>query len=1142
MKKTITSLLLLATVTLGAWAQSVSVKWELGNISNLAAVSTTGDEAYTSLLTTTYTQGSNIGNVTALTASNAAEGYTAVTYEPPFASYTPTTRVNGATAGHDISFGIKPAAGHKLKVTRVSFDCARVGTDGGGVDATLKPAGGTAVALAPVEIKRNKIDANNSTGFAHNEFPIADLVVGEAGMTLVLSIYQLNGTDNENPKSMAFRNVVIEGVMDEEVFTASHYLADFSCTAKTGTDEPAPLNLYNLVKDLKNGQNTRFTTKLYGHPTNFETPLQTNLAEGFAATTNYSEANNTATVSITKNGNSEFSFSVSFSVTNRQPKGQPVALRRGLMALHKDGGNLVSWRARKTDPRNYKFKLWRGNSPTEQKTKVNGGNFIMGRTNFLDANGAAGAYYRLEVFNEQGEIIEQEVSKPTWNGQVSYVTLQGGAPTDPTSAGATYTPNDASLCDMDGDGEYDIVVKWAPSNEKDAASSGTTSPAFYACYKFDGTRLWMLHTGNSMFNSAHTTPFVAWDLDGDGFGEFMVKTGPGAVDGEGNYVIMPGDDPTRSWKSGNGKQVEGPEYITVFDGTTGAELKTIKYHTAYGDVTTGFWGDSKQNRSERYLASIAWLDGEDANPSAIFARGYYSGCRIGAYDWDGANLTLRWLHSGTARNAGTVTYANGTVKQMNTSVYGEGAHWVSVGDVTGDGRQEIHYGSGALKPDGTTLYRTGFEHGDALHLGDFIPSRPGQEFFMVLEHKPYGANLRDAATGEVLWRTTAGSDTGRGIMAHFDPEAENAYWQSSADNGLYDTSRNVILAECTHGGGASLNNRIYWNDNLADDYYDKGVLETWNPSYGGFNRMQVNGGNYVYGNENNGSKRNPCVMGDLWGDWREEIVTWQLSGNNYQLVINATNYETPYTFPHLMDDFAYRAQLVTQNCGYNQPPHVSYDPRTEKTITAQTFEVDPGETATERYWGSLYTTYPIIIPADVKAWAVGNRVETNDVDTIKVTLLEAGKVVPADRAIIFNSANPAPRFVPTAKPSYTTVNTAYAKGFYCDSLVADPTAVRMAYEFRNGSRGVGFYRTHGEKMIAGGQAYALYGNNSQPGRESYVLGQQLNDIERIALGIVSVNAESNESEAEPVYNMQGQRLGHAPARGIYIIGGRKVVK
>jgi hypothetical protein len=283
-------------------------------------------------------------------------------------------------------------------------------------------------------------------------------------------------------------------------------------------------------------------------------------------------------------------------------------------------------------------------------------------------------------------------------------------------------------------------------------------------------------------------------------------------------------------------------------------------------------------------------------------------------------------------------------------------------------------------------------------------------------------------------------------------------------------------------------------------------------------------------------------MGDLWGDWREEIVTWQLSGNNYQLVINATNYETPYTFPHLMDDFAYRAQLVTQNCGYNQPPHVSYDPRTEKTITAQTFEVDPGETQTERYWGSLYTTYPIIIPADVKAWAVGNRVETNDVDTIKVTLLEAGKIVPADRAIIFNSANPAPRFVPTAKPSYATVNNAYAKGFYCDSLVADPTAVRMAYEFRNGSRGVGFYRTHGEKMIAGGQAYALYGNNSQPGRESYVLGQQLNDIERIALGIVSVNAESNESEAEPVYNMQGQRLGHAPARGIYIIGGRKVVK
>ncbi|MBQ7472180.1 MAG: hypothetical protein IJS97_07150 [Prevotella sp.] len=1142
MKKILIVWTVLALFVMQAGAQKVSVKWELGDVEHLNAVVMTGDEAYTSLLSTSYAQGSQIAKVTALTGSNADSGYEAVTYTPPFAAYTPSTRVEAATAGHNITFGITLSEGHKLKVTRVSFDCARVGTDGGGVQATLRPLNGTRVTL-PVEILRNKITATNSTGYAHNEFEIADMVADESGLTLTFSIFQLNGTDNANPKSMAFRNVVIEGVVDEEVYDVSHYLSDFTCLAKTSADAPAPLSLYDLVKGLKNGQNTRLTTKLYAQPTDFTATLQPSLGEGYAVATDYSEATNTATVVISKNGERELGFTIGFTVSNRQPKGKPVALKRGVMAIHKTGGNLVSWRSRKSDSRNYKFKLYRGSNASAQNSAVNNGNFIMGKTNFLDTNGAEGNYYRLEVYDDANTLVESEVSGPAWGSQVRYITLQGGAPTDPTSAKATYTPNDASFCDMDGDGEYEIVLKWAPSNEKDAASSGTTSPAFYSCYKLNGTRLWMMHTGNSMFNSAHTTPFVAWDLDGDGFGEFMVKTGPGAVDGEGNYVIMAGDDPTKSWKGSNGKQVSGPEYITVFDGATGAELKTIKYHTAYADESTSFWGDSKQNRSERYLACIAWLDGEQENPSAIFARGYYSGCKIGAYDWDGNNLTLRWLHRGDSKTSGTVTYANGTVKQMNSSAYGEGYHWISVGDVTGDGKQEIHYGSAALNADGTTLYRTGFEHGDALHLGDFIPSRPGQELFGVLEHKPYGSNLRDAKTGQVIWRNTAGGDTGRGIMAHFNPESENAYWQSSADASLYDTDRNVIAENVSHGGGAGLSFRIFWNGTLADDFYGKNILEYWNPTANAFWRMQVNGGNYVYGNYNNDSKQNPCVSGDLLGDWREEIVTWQQSGDNYQLVINATDYETDYIFPHLMDDYAYRAQLISQNCAYNQPPHVSYDPRTEKTIAAETFEVDPGETKADRYWGSLFTTYPVIIPQGIKAWSVGNRVETNDVDTLLITPLAAGKIVPANRAIIFNASVRAPKFVPTSLTPNATVSTAYAKGFYCDSIVADPSDVKFAYEFRDGNRGPGFYRTYGEKKIAGGTAYALYGMNSQPGRESYVLGTEYNSVLRVLLGIEEIaDSRQPNTSRDVIYSIEGVRLDKEPSHGLFIKNGRKYVK
>ena len=831
------------------------------------------------------------------------------------------------------------------------------------------------------------------------------------------------------------------------------------------------------------------------------------------------------------------------------PKGQPVALKRGLMALHQSNGNLVSWRARKSDTRNYKFKLYKG-GVAQQTSALNSGKFIMGKTNFFDGTGTTSNYYRLEVYNDQGELVETDVSDKTWDNQSKYITLEGGAPTDPTSAKATYTPNDASFCDMDGDGEYEIVLKWAPSNEKDAASSGTTSPAFYSCYKLNGKRLWMLHTGHNMFNSAHTTPFVAWDMDGDGFGEFMVKTAPGAIDGNGKYVLLGNDSATANLKGGKGKQETGSEYLTIYDGTTGAELKTIMYHTKYADESTSFWGDSKQNRSERYLAGIAWLDGEDANPSAIFARGYYKGCKIGAYDWDGQNLTMRWLHRGESATKGTVTYANGTVKNLSTTVHGEGAHSMAVGDVTGDGKQEITYGSGALNADGTTLYRTGLGHGDALHLGDFIPSRPGQEFFMCLEENSHGTNLRDAKTGEVLWRSTAGDDTGRGLMAHFNPEAEDAYCMNSSDAykdergvshyTLFNTAHEAVTTVDFGSSGAGINARIFWTGTLADDCFDKSLLTTYNVSYKSLERVQFNGGAYTWGNLNNDSKHNPCVLGDLLGDWREELVTWTQSGDDFQLIINATNYETDYTFPHLMDDFAYRAQLIAQNSVYNQPPHVSYDPRTMKTIVPETFEVDvtgkEGYEHVGKYWGSLYTTYPVYIPKDIKAWSVGNVRG----DTLRLTELPAGKIIPKDRAIVFNSAIPNPKFVPTSLESNISVTSTYAKGFYCDSVVADINDYKFVYEFRNGDSGPGFYRTYGQKAIGGGKAYAQFGLSSSPGKELYPVGVWYNPAANTD-GIHFTTVQKV-PKTEAIFSIEGIGLDKEPERGFYIKGGRKYVK
>jgi len=1082
-------------------ADHVDVVWPLTDMENLSATTLTTEAS--DYVTPRFALGSNLTATALLTGSNADTGFEAVTYEPPFVQLTPKTRVTGKNATHSVTFTVTPKSTHTFKPTTIEFDAVKCGTDGGNFDIYIKNASTAEQALATaVAPLRNKVTSGNPNGYSHHTYTISNVLVKSGrAFQVILYVYNFNGQDDENPKSIAFRNVTVGGEADEPIYDASHFFTAATCSAG---------NLLDLIATLKDGENATWGIMLNEEPTDFAVTA----AEGFTATISYQDK--VCTLTASKDGKAVFSVSVFFKIA----RGNAKPLNRGLMAVKTSAGVLVSWRYRATDPTNKtRFRLYRNNKliAADRTTEC---------TNYLDKTGTVSVTYKLEVLDANGQVVETQETK-SWNDQVKYITLQGGAPTDPTSAAATYTPNDASFCDMDGDGEYEIILKWAPSNEKDAASSGTTSPAFYSCYKLDGTRLWMLHTGPNMFNSAHTTPFIAWDMDGDGYGEFMVKTAPGAIDGEGKYVILPGDDPNANYKGGKGKQETGGEYLTIFDGTTGAELRTIKYHTAYADENSDFWGDSKQNRSERYLSAIAWLDGEDANPSAIFARGYYNGCKIGAYDWDGTNLTMRWLHRGASANSGTVTYANGSVKNLTSSVYGEGAHWICVGDVTGDGKQEIHYGSGALKPDGTTLYRTGFGHGDAMHLSDFIPSRPGLELFMVHEHKPYGADLRDAATGQVLFRTEASGDTGRGIMAHFNSEAEDAYWQSSADANLYDTSQKVIAENVSHGGGAGLSFRIYWNGDLADDFYGKNVLEYWNPEGNGFWRMQINGGNYVYGNYNNDSKQNPCVSGDLLGDWREEIVTWDQSGSDYRLVINATDYQTDYCLPHLMDDYAYRAQLINQNCVYNQPPHVSYDPITRYTIERR---------VPQNGWDVLYTPYPVQLPEGVTAYSV-QGVDA-EADTLRYRALAARAVLPARSAVVFKApAGSIVRFRPTTK-SAVTVPTTYLKGCSVDSvLTCNEDTQEYFYTFRTdaGTGARGFFRVEDNTTLPAGTPWLrVKGSANYPAQEQYFWGRG---------GIPTAVTETMTDGGTKVdtYDLTGRKV--KPQRpGLYIQNGHKLLR
>lgn len=1092
MKQHLIFALMLLCSTLSAMGQKVTATWVLDDPSNLSAATVNGDAAH--LLTASYLSGSSIARTEVMTGSNAESGYTAATYAPPFTQFFVATKQTGKTGGHNIAMGLKPATGHTFKPTRISFDAAKCGTDGGNFDVYIKTASTSERALATVQVPlRNRVGSGNPNGYSHHEYMVSDCLADGENFLLFLYIYNINGVDNENPKAIAFRNVTIEGVVDEPIYTAEHYLTDATFQTKAGET----LSLRTLLQGLKNGEQAQYPTLLYGDPHDFQT---TSIA-GYTCDVEY--ANKVATFLIRNSqGQVEFSCSVLFKVTYRGQKPEAKPLNRGLMALNLSSsggsGNLVSWRYRESDNNQVKFKLYRGTNATTQNVKLNSGNYIYNRTNFHDTGVSSSAYYKLEVYDLNDNLLETEVSRKTWDNQSFEIPTS--TPTDTRGLGATYTPNDATFCDMDGDGEYEIVLKWDPSNSKDAASNGTTSDTYIDCYKMDGTQLWRINIGPNIRSGAHTTPFLCWDFDGDGYGELICKTAPGTVDGEGNYVVLPGDDPTKSWLNGRGKPDDGPEYVTVFDGLTGAELSTMSYHTKYGDVSaSGFWGDSNQNRSERYLACVAYTDGK--TPSAILCRGYYRGAALGAYDWDGMQLSLRWLHRSST---------------SGKELWGEGAHFCIAGDVDDDGCDEIVYGAACLDNDGKGIvHRTGLGHGDALHLSDFDWDNPGMEIFMPHEEKPYGYELRDARSGKLLVYQKADGDTGRGLAADFDSSHDGGELMASCTATLMDCKGQTIADTWAIGSsGAGINNRIFWDGDPYDEFFDKSVLAHWNANGRYFDRIQVNGSNYTPGTLNNYSKYNPCVLGDMLGDWREEIVTYNSSNN--ALIITATNFETTYRVPHLMDHRQYAELIANQNVGYNQPPHLPYS-LVRKHIKTLTIP--------ETGWLPVHTEYALQAPTNATAYYVTNF-DTN-VDTLKT--LRISTTIPACAFLLRGT----PGTEVVLKPASVTATANSSNKLLGDSYM--PTTVETTstvafyrWEYREGL-GLGFFRTD-YATVPAGEVY-LRVNTSARNEEYFLIGEKATAIAPL-LPATPTDA--------PEYDLSGCRTSQGE-KGIHVKNGKKVL-
>ena len=633
------------------------------------------------------------------------------------------------------------------------------------------------------------------------------------------------------------------------------------------------------------------------------------------------------------------------------PVSQMEKLDRGVVALPNSSGSgkFVSWRLLGTDdPARTTFNLLRNGKVIKEGLTV---------TNYKDTGGSNSSKYQVVTLVD-GEVVETSAAVQAWSDVWLKLPLDRPAAGSNSSGDYTYSPNDCSVGDVDGDGQYEVFVKWDPSDSKDNSQGGYTGNVFIDCYKLDGTHLWRIDLGCNIRAGAHYTQFMVYDFDGDGKAELMCKTAPGSKDGAGVYVNQATDNATiknasntKDWRNSNGRIDGGQEYLTVFEGLTGKAINTIAYYpnrntkAELSDATGSFnWDDrsgktdkaSYGNRGERYLAAVAYLDGPDGNASGIFCRGYYTYAYVWAVDFDGQKLIPRWLHRSDEKTKySVVTYnaqGTGTSKTYTPSaatsgggsktMYGNGNHNMSVGDVDGDGCDEIIWGSAALDNDGTLLYATGFGHGDAIHMGQMIPGREGMQVFEVHEEKgTYAWDLHDAATGEIIFKGgPEGVDNGRGMAAQLTSTSGEWWFSSSSAR----EQRSAVTGEIASSKSGSLNFRMYWDGTVQDGLLDGSTLDKYDDSNSKFNRL-VTFYNLGPGSTCNGSKNTPNLLADIFGDWREELILHTVSDDETYLGIYSSNIPTDYPIPTLMHDHTYRMGICWQNTAYNQPPHIGYN-------------------------------------------------------------------------------------------------------------------------------------------------------------------------------------------------------------------------
>ena len=572
-------------------------------------------------------------------------------------------------------------------------------------------------------------------------------------------------------------------------------------------------------------------------------------------------------------------------------------LGRGVIAIRENPSTVaVSWRYLSSDPMDESFDVYRNGEKVNKYP-------IRNATFFQDIyKGTESVLYTVKAIQSKTESCYQLPS----DAPAGYLNIPLNRPengTTPAGQSYFYAPNDASIGDVDGDGEYEIILKWDPSNAHDNSHDGYTGEVYFDCYKLNGQHLWRINLGRNIRAGAHYTQFMVFDFDGDGKAEVVMKTADGTVDGKGKVI----GDAQADYRNEQGRILTGPEYLTVFNGLTGEAMQTIDYVPGRGKLMD--WGDNRGNRSDRFLACVAYLDG--IHPSVVMCRGYYTRTVLAAYDWNGKELKERWIFD--SNHPGCEDYA------------GQGNHNLRVGDVDGDGCDEIIYGSCAIDHNGKGLYTTKMGHGDAIHLTHFDPSRKGLQVWDCHENKRDGSTYRDAATGEILFQIKDSTDVGRCMAADIDPTQPGVEMWSLASGGIRNIKGEVVKARVR---GLSCNMAVWWDGDLLRELLDRNIVSKYNWKKGVCERIAIFEGAL----SNNGTKATPCLQGDIVGDWREEVLL--RTADNTALRLYVSTIPTDYRFHTFLEDPVYRISIATQNVAYNQPtqPGFYFGPDLQGTL------------------------------------------------------------------------------------------------------------------------------------------------------------------------------------------------------------------